>query len=121
MITRACLGDLWTPRAAPMQAVVGGMKFFGDQARIVLTVQAVFFLTFALGIVARRRWGLLLALFYMAEVVLSHLVFILVYFTYPGESFHVRMAAVEGPSMVLITLYLWIRSKDLIFKRVEQA
>jgi hypothetical protein len=32
-----------------------------------------------------------------------------------AEWTHVRLAARIGPTLVLVTLYLWIRSRDLIF------
>jgi hypothetical protein len=99
----------------PMQAVMAGIKFRGGEARIVTVVHAALVAVFAGGMLARRRWGVVLALFYMVEVVLSHLVFILAYLDVRSESVHVRMAAFEGPTLVLILLYLWIRSRDLLF------
>ena len=58
---------------------------------------------------------LLLALCYMAEVVMSHLAFVIAYFPIRSEWTAVRSVASQGPMMVLITLYLWIRACDLIF------
>jgi hypothetical protein len=105
----------------PMQAVIGGIKFRGDSARMVTLAQAAVVATFAAGMLARRRWSLALALFYLAQMVLSHLVFILVYLDDARESVYVRMAAFEGPTLVLITLYLWIRAQDVLFGERRRA
>lgn len=101
----------------PLQAVIGGMKFFGPTARVVLLVQATIFAAFAIGIVAERKWGLVLALFYMTEVVMSHLIFMLAYMGDMTESASLRVAGAEGAGAVLVLLYLWIRSRDLLFDR----
>jgi hypothetical protein len=100
----------------PLEAVIAGLKFHGQNARIVLLLEAAIFWSFGMGIVAERRWALVLALGYMFEVVLSHLVFIAGHLNDRPELMHVRRAAIEGPSVVLIALYLWIRSNDLIFR-----
>jgi hypothetical protein len=62
-----------------------------------------------------HRWGLLLALFFMAQVVMSHLAFVIAYLPLRFAWATVRETAMQGPMMVLITLYLWIRASDLIF------
>jgi hypothetical protein len=121
LAARVLLHDSYAEIFDPLQAVLGGIKFYGGAARAVLLVQAGIFWAIAVGILARRRWGLALALFYMAEVVMSHLIFILAYFNDRGEWMHVRMAAFEGPSMVLITLYLWIRARALLFDTPSNA
>jgi len=99
----------------PVQAVFGGILFDGDAARIVLIVEAGIFASIAIGVLTEQRWGLLLALCFMAQVVMSHLAFVIAYlplrFAWPT----VRETAMQGPMMVLITLYLWIRASDLIF------
>ncbi len=51
----------------------------------------------------------------MAEVVMSHLAFVIAYLPMRSEWENVRAVASQGPMMVLITLYLWIRAYDLIF------
>jgi len=99
----------------PHQAIFGGVRFDGDAARIVLIAEAGVFATIAIGVLARRRWGLLLALCFMAQVVMSHLAFAIAYLPVRSEWMSVRVAASEGPMMVMITLYLWIRATDLIF------
>jgi hypothetical protein len=100
----------------PLEAVIAGLKFHGHNAQIVLLLEAAVFWAFGVGIIAERKWGLLLALGYIFEVVLSHLVFVIAHLDSRPELVHVRRAAIEGPSVVLIALYLWIRSNDLIFR-----
>lgn len=97
------------------QAVFLGIKFYGLKARFVMLLQAAIYASIAAGIFNIRRWGLAVALIYMIEVVAAHLIFILSYAWVPGQQVHVKVAAIEGPFMVLILLYLWIRSRDLIF------
>jgi hypothetical protein len=99
----------------PVQTVFGGILFDGDAARVVLIVEAGIFATIAIGVLTEQRWGLLLALCFMAQVVMSHLAFVIAYlplrFAWPT----VHETAAQGPMMVLITLYLWIRASDLLF------
>jgi hypothetical protein len=99
----------------PVQVVLGGVRFAGDDARIVLIVEAGIFAMIAIGVFAQQRWGLLLALCTMVEVVMSHLAFAIAYLPIRQEWMNVRATAMEGPMMVMITLYLWIRATDLIF------
>jgi hypothetical protein len=99
----------------PIETIFAGVRFNGDAARVVLIVQAVIFAAIALGVFFHQRWGLLLALCYMAEVVMSHLAFVIAYLPIQSEWMNVRAVASQGPMMVVITLYLWIRGYDLIF------
>jgi hypothetical protein len=99
----------------PIETIFAGVRFNGYDARIVLIVQAGIFAAIAIGIFFHRRWGLLLALCYMAEVVMSHLAFAIAYLPMRSEWENVRAVASQGPMLVLITLYLWIRACDLIF------
>jgi len=99
----------------PIQVVFGGVRFDGDAARIVLIVEAGIFASIAIGVFTEQRWGLLLALCFMAQVVMSHLAFVIAYLPVRAEWISVRATALQGPMMVLITLYLWIRANDLIF------
>ena len=99
----------------PLRVVFGGVRFDGDAARIVLIVEAGIFASVAIGIFAEQRWGLLLALCFMAQVVMSHLAFVIAYLPIRSEWMTVRATAMQGPTIVLITLYLWIRASDLIF------
>jgi hypothetical protein len=82
---------------------------------VVLIVEAGIFAAMAIGVFARRRWGLLLALCYMVQVVMSHLAFVIAYLPFHSEWRNVRVVASQGPMMVLITMYLWMRACDLIF------
>jgi hypothetical protein len=99
----------------PVEAIFAGVRFNGYDARVVLLVQAGIFAAIAVGIFLRQRWGLLLALCYMVEVVMSHLAFVIAYLPMRSEWENVREVASQGPMMVLIALYLWIRAYDLIF------
>jgi hypothetical protein len=99
----------------PVETIFAGMRFDGDDARLVLIVEAGIFAAIAIGVFSRRRWGLLLAFCYMVQVVMSHLAFAVAYLPFPTEWANVRATAAQGPMMVLITLYLWIRACDLIF------
>ena len=99
----------------PIETIFAGIRFNGDDARVVLMVQAAIFMAMAVGVFLHRRWGLLLALCYMAEVVMSHLAFVIAYLPMRPEWENVRAVASQGPMLVLITLYLWIRACDLIF------
>ena len=99
----------------PIQEIFAGIRFEDNQARLVLIAEAGVYAAMAAGILARRNWGLMLALFYMAEVVLSHLAFVIAYLPVRSEWRTVHIVAMQGPTLVLITLYLWIRSNELIF------
>ena len=121
LAARALLHDPSLELAVPLQAVIGGIKFYGDEARIVLLVEAAVFLAIAIGILACKRWGLVLAMAYLVEVVMSHLIFIVAYFNIREELWHVRAAAIEGPTIVLLALYLWIRSNRLLFGPSQDA
>jgi hypothetical protein len=99
----------------PVETIFAGVRFNGYDARLVLIVESGIFAMMAIGIFAHRRWGLLLALCYMVQVVMSHLAFVIAYLPIKPEWIAVRSVASQGPMMVLITLYLWIRAYDLIF------
>jgi hypothetical protein len=99
----------------PIETIFAGVRFAGYDARVVLIVQAGIFAAIAIGIFFHHRWGLLLGLCYMVEVVMSHLAFVIAYMPIHSEWDNVRAVASQGPMVVLITLYLWIRAYDLIF------
>ena len=75
------------------------------------------FSTVALGLAAERKWGLVLALVYMLEVVISDLIFMMTYMGDLSQGRNVRVAGLIGIVAVLILLYLWIRARDLLFGR----
>ena len=81
----------------PVVTIFAGVRFSGDDARLVLIVEAGIFAMIALGVFTHRRWGLLLALCYMVQVVMSHLAFVIAYLPFPSEWMHVRAVASEGP------------------------
>jgi hypothetical protein len=99
----------------PIETIFAGVRFDGYDARLVLIVEAGIFAAIVIGIFFHRRWGLLLGLWYMVEVVMSHLAFVIAYLPMRSEWENVRAVASQGPMVVLITLYLWIRACDLIF------
>jgi len=115
LVRCALTGDPRIDPAEPIHAVVGGFLFYGPQARVVFLVEAGVFWAIAVGLIAGHRWGLVLALAYMAQVVIGHLMFIMAYLNDRAELYHVHLAANEGPFVVLLTLYLWIRACDVIF------
>lgn len=92
-----------------------GLKLYSDAARFALLAEASIFFSIALGIFAERRWAMLLALGLAADVVLSHLLFVIFNLSNPMKLSSVRARAMEGPALVAIALYLWIRSKSLVF------
>ncbi len=116
LVWTAVIGDPFASYIAPARALIGGNVFYGSQAQIALLVEAGVFWVMAIGMITGRRWSLLLGLFYMAETVVSYLIFIIAYMDTRAEWVHVQSAARLGPSLVLVTLYLWIRSRDLIFE-----
>ena len=79
-----------------------------------MTVQAIAFAAFGIGILLHQRWGLILALLYFAQVVISHIIFFATNFSVPLQAIHVKITAVEAPIVVVILLYLWIRSRPLL-------
>jgi hypothetical protein len=99
----------------PVETIFAGIRFNGYDARLVLIVESGIFAMIAIGVFAHRRWGLLLALCMMVQVVMSHLAFVIAYLPMREEWMTVRTVASQGPMMVLVTLYLWIRACDLIF------
>ncbi|HUY37185.1 MAG TPA: hypothetical protein VMV13_00060 [Candidatus Binataceae bacterium] len=121
LVRNVFFADPMIEAAEPIHALVGGILFYGDQARIVMLIEAGIFWAIAVGLLLSRRWGLVLALIYMTEVVMSHLVFVVAYLDVRPEWYHVHLAANEGPFVVLLTLYLWIRACDLIFVRPPDA
>ena len=72
------------------------------------------FAAFGIGILLRQRWGLILALLYFAQVVISHIIFFVTNFSVPSQVVHVKITAVEALIVFLIFVYLWIRSRSLL-------
>jgi len=115
LIFRA-IRDPFSSPGYPFQDVFLGIKFYGHAAHITMTIQAIAFAAFGIGILLHQRWGLILALLYFAEVVISHILFFVTNFSVPSQAVHVKITAIEGPIVFLILLYLWIRSRPLLVK-----
>ena len=111
----AAIGNPFASYIAPARALIGGNVFYGAHAQLVLLIEAGIFWVIAVGMITGRRWGLVLSLFYMAQSVISHLVFIIAYMDTRSEWVHVEAAVREGSVIVLLTLYLWIRAREVIF------
>lgn len=100
--------------ANPFQDVFFGVKHYGQAARVTMTIQAVIFLAFGIGILMRRRWALVLGLLYFAQVVLGHAIFFISNIHVPDQALHVKITAIEGPIVLAILLYFWIRARSLL-------
>ena len=114
LIFRVVFRDPFSSPASPFQDVFLGVKFYGHAAHITMTIQAVVFAAFGIGILLHQRWGLILALLYFAEVVVSHMIFFATNYNVPSQAVHVEITGVEGPIVLVILLYLWIRSRPLL-------
>ena len=91
--------------------VIFGVKFHGDEARITMALQAIVIGVFGIGILMRQRWGAILALLYMAQVVAGHVIFITSNLGVESQRVHVKIASYESPVVLLIALYVWYRSR----------
>jgi hypothetical protein len=91
-----------------------GVKFYGSAARTKIIIQAVIYAAFGIGVLLHQRWGLVLGLFYFVQVVIGHVIFIVTNFNVPSQAVHVKIAAIEGPIMFVILLYLCIRNLALL-------
>jgi len=106
--------DPFSSPASPFQDVFVGVKFYGHTAHITMTIQAIVFAALGIDILLHQRWGLILALFYFADVVISHIVFFATNYNVPSRAVHVKITGIEGPIVLVILLYLWIRSRPLL-------
>src|ERR1700691_4085073 len=61
---------------APLEDVIFGVKFYGNEARVTMALQAIVIAAFGIGILMRQRWGAIVALFSMAQVLTGHPIFI---------------------------------------------
>jgi hypothetical protein len=98
----------------PLEDVIVGVKFYGNEARATMALQAVIIATFAIGILIHKRWGLILALVYMAQVIIGHVIFIASNLGVDSQRIHVKIASIESPVVLLIALYVWWRSRPLL-------
>jgi hypothetical protein len=114
LIFRLVIRDPMSSQGLPFQDVFLGVKFYGRAARLTMTIQAIAFAAFGIGILLHQRWALILALLYYAEVVLSHIIFFATNFNVPSQAVHVKITAIETPIVFAILLYVWIRSRPLL-------
>jgi hypothetical protein len=110
---RVVFRDPFSSPASPFQDVFLGVKFYGHAAHVTMTIQAVVFATFGIGILLHKRWGLIVALLYFVAVVIGHIIFFATNYNVPSQAVHVKITGIEGPMVLVILLYLWIRSKAL--------
>jgi hypothetical protein len=116
LTARIVMRDLTDYSQLPLEAVLFGIKLDGYSARLVLLAQAMAASTSALGLAAERRWGLVLAILYMTEVVLSNLIFMMTYMYDLSQGRSVRTSGLIGIAAVLILLYLWMRARKVFFE-----
>ncbi len=98
----------------PLEDVIFGVKFYGDEARVTMALQAIIIAAFGIGISMRQRWGIMLALLYMAQVVAGHAIFIVSNLGVESQRVHVKVASAESPVVLLIALYVLYRSRPLL-------
>jgi hypothetical protein len=98
----------------PIEDVIFGVKFHGDEARVTMALQAIVIAAFGIGIIARQRWGAILALLYMAQVVAGHVIFITSNLGVESQRVHVKIASIESPVVLLIAIYVWYRARPLL-------
>ena len=98
--------------AVPFEDVFFGVKFYADHARLTMALQAVVIGAFGIGILMRQRWGAILALLYMAQVVVGHVIFVTSNLGVESQRIHVKIASYESPVVLLIALYVWYRSRS---------
>ena len=98
----------------PLEDVIFGVKFYGNEARLTMALQAIVIAAFGIGILARERWGSILAVLYMAQVVAGHVIFITSNWSVEAQRVHVKIASAEAPVVLLIALYVWYRSRLLL-------
>jgi hypothetical protein len=114
LMARAILDLSAGAPAIPLEDVIFGVKFYGDEARVTMALQAIVIGAFGFAIVMRRRWGLVLALLYMAQVVVGHAIFIISNLAVESQRPHVKMASAESPVVLLIALYVLYRSLPIL-------
>jgi hypothetical protein len=98
----------------PIEDVIFGVKFHGNEARVTMTLQAIIIAAFGIGILMRQRWGGILAILYMAQVIAGHVIFITSNLGVESQRPHVKIASLESPVVLLIAIYVWYRARPLI-------
>ena len=115
LILRVLTGDPLKPPTEPFQDVFLGVKFFGPTAEMTMIAQAVIYAIFGIGILMRQRWALIVALLYFVQVVIGHVIFFVTNLHVPAQAVHVKITAIGAPFMFVLLLYLWLRSRPLLF------
>jgi hypothetical protein len=105
---------LFVSSSAEFQDVLLGVKFYGNTARLTMTIQAVIFLAFGIAMLTRMQWGLVLGLLYFAQVVIGHVIFIARNIHVPDQAVHAKIASIEGPVTLAILIYLWMRARPML-------
>ena len=95
----------------PLEDVIFGVKFYGNEARLTMALQAIVIAAFGIGILTRQWWGPVLAVLYMAEVVAGHAIFIAWNWNVEAQRIHVKIASFEAPVVILIALYVVYRAR----------
>ncbi len=113
LIARAWFNLVAGP-AVQIEDVIFGVKFYGDEARLTMALQAIIIGSFGIGILLRQRWGVILALLYMAQVVVGHVIFITSNLGVESQRPHVKLAAAESPVILLIALYVLYRGVPIL-------
>lgn len=98
----------------PLEDVIFSVKFYANQARVTMALQAIIIAVFGIGIAMHQRWGLILALLYMAQVIIGHVIFITSNLGVESQRIHVKIASIESPVVLLIALYVVYRSWPLL-------
>ena len=114
LIFRVVARDPFSSPTNPFQDVFLGVKLYGHAAHVTMTIQAIIFAAFGIGILLHQRWGLILGLLYFTQVVIGHIIFFVTNFNVPSQAIHVKITAIEGPIVLVVLLYLWIRSRPLL-------
>ncbi len=104
----------------PLEDVIFGVKFYADQARLTMALQAIIIAAFGIGILTHQRWSLILAVLYMAQVIIGHVIFITSNLGVDSQRIHVKIASIESPVVLLIALYVWYRCRPLLRKTVSR-
>jgi hypothetical protein len=113
LIARA-LFNLVAGPGVQIEDVIFGVKFYGNEARVTMALQAIIIGSFGIGILMRQRWGVILALLYMVQVVAGHVIFITSNLGVESQRPHVKIAAAESPVILFIALYVLYRAVPIL-------
>jgi hypothetical protein len=114
ILAARALFNLTAGPAVSIEDVIFGVKFYGHEARLTMALQAIVIGSFGIGILMRQRWGVILALLYMAQVVAGHIIFITSNLGVESQRPHVKIATAESPVILLLALYVVYRAWPLL-------